>query len=409
MRNAFVFVCALIVGCGGFAADWPQFRGPTAQGLYDGTPLPTEWGKSQNIAWRKPVAGLGWSSPVIAGGRVYLTTAVPDGHNQSLRAICLDAAKGSVIWDKQVFHQDGRTAPPIQAKNSHASPTPLVRDGKLYIHFGHQGTACLDLDGKILWQNRELKYPPVHGNGGSPELVDDVLIFSCDGSSEPFVAGLEAGTGKVRWKTPRTWDSFKKFAFCTPLVIEVNGKKQAVIPGAGGVAAYDPADGKEIWKVLYDGYSNVPRPVFENGVVYVSTGYDSASLLAIRADGKGDVTESNVAWKLRRAVPRNASPLLVNDELYLVSDDGQASCVDAKTGKVHWQERIPGAYSASPLYANGLIYCFNERGLTMVLKASKTFEIVSKNDLGERALASPAAADGALYLRTEKALYRIGK
>src|SRR5262249_753847 len=264
--------------------------------------------------------------------RVYLTTAVPDGINQSLRAICFDAAKGSVIWDKQVFHQDGRTAPPIQSKNSHASPTPLVRDGKIFVHFGHQGTACLDRDGKILWQNRELKYRPVHGNGGSPELVDDVLVFSCDGQTEPFVVGLDAGNGKVRWKTPRSWDSFKKFAFCTPLVIEVGGKKQVVLPGAGGVAAYDPADGAEIWKVHSDGYSNVPRPVFDHGMVFVSPGFDTASLLAIRVDGKGDVTESHVAWKLRRSVPRNVSPLLVNDELFLLSDDGMASCLDAKTG-----------------------------------------------------------------------------
>jgi outer membrane protein assembly factor BamB len=391
------------------AGDWPEFRGPTADGHYSGKELPTKWDAKTNIAWKQPIPGLGWSSPAVVNGKVYLTTATPGDvakPEQSLRAICLDAKTGMPVWDKEVFHQPA-TSPRIQNKNSHASASPLVRDGKLYAHFGHQGTACLDLSGKILWTNRELKYAPVHGNGGSPELVDGVLVVSCDGGSGPFVAGLDAETGTVKWKKERTWESAKTFAFCTPTVIEANGAKQVVVPGAGGVAAYDPKTGDELWKVTYSGYSVVPRPVAGHGLVFVSTSYDAASLLAIRTGGKGDVTDTNIAWTLKQGAPHNPSPLLVGDELYLVSDRGIVSCLDAKTGKVHWQERLQSNFSASPLFGSGNIYFLDERGTTTVVKAAKTFKLVSKNVLGGVTLASLAAADGAIYLRNDTHLYKI--
>jgi outer membrane protein assembly factor BamB len=388
-------------------ADWPQFRGPTAQGIYSGAPLPTEWGAEKNIRWKVSIPGKGWSSPALVGGHVYLTTAVPKGENFSLRALCLNAKTGQVEWDVEVFHQDGRTSPPIHSKNSHASPSPLVEGGRLYVHFGHQGTACLDTSGKVVWKNREIRYAPVHGNGGSPVLVDGLLIFSCDGASHPFVVALDAETGKERWRTPRSWDSVKKFAFCTPIVIEVKGEKQVFLPGAGGAAAYRPRDGSEIWRIRYDGYSVVPRPVFGHGMVYFSTGYDTPSFLAVRVDGQGDVTETHLAWQLRKGAPLNPSPLLVGNELYLVSDQGLASCLDARTGKVYWQERVFGAYTASPLFANSLIYLLNETGVTTVVRAEKQFAIVSRNKINERTLASFAAVEGQLLLRGEESLYSI--
>jgi len=394
------------------AGDWPEFRGPTAQGIYAGKELPTEWQAGKNIAWKKKIPGLGWSSPAVVEGRIYLTTATPGTVSvsaQSLRALCLDAATGNTIWNQEVFKQSA-DAPRIQSKNSHASASPLVYAGKVYIHFGHQGSACLNAaDGKVIWTSRELHYAPVHGNGGSPVLVDGMLIFSCDGASDSLVAGLDAATGAVKWSKPRTWDSQKKFAFCTPLAIAVDDRKQVVLPGAGGVAAYDPSTGNEIWKVHYSGYSVVPRPAFAHGLVFVSTGFDSPSLLAIRVDGQGDVTRSHVAWTIKNGAPRNASPLVVGDELYMVADSGLASCLDAKSGKVHWQERLAGAYSASPLFANDMVYFLSEQGLTTVVKAAKQFEIVARNALSEKTLASCAAADGALYLRTDQHLYRIEK
>lgn len=410
-RHAFVLTLAL-ASClvpQIHADDWPEFRGPTGQGLLLKGKLPTTWSKDKNVVWKRDIPGKGWSSPIVVGGRVYLTTAVPgDGSDQSLRTLCLDAAKGEILWDNEVFHQDGKHAPNIHGKNSHASPTPLLRDGKLFVHFGHQGTACLDLDGKILWRNTSLRYTPVHGNGGSPILVDDLLVFSCDGGDKRIVVALNVADGKVRWKTDRTVEASKNFSFGTPLLIEVDGHKQIVSPGSNVVSALDPADGKEIWRVRYNGYSLIPRPVYGHGLLFICTGYDRPSLLAIRPDGKGDVTDTHVAWKTTKAVAHTPSLLLVGDELYMVSDAGIASCLDARTGKVNWQERIGGNYSASPLFADGKLYFLSEQGTGVVLQAGKEFKLLAKNVLDERSLASPAAADGDLFLRTEKQLYRIG-
>jgi outer membrane protein assembly factor BamB len=412
--RCFLLLSATILLCAGpsGAGDWPEFRGPTGQGTVRDATLPLEWGPDKNVVWKHAIPGLGWSSPVVVAGRVYLTTAVPaagQGGGPSLRVLCLDARSGKENWNVEVL-SPGPKAPRGHTKNSQASPTPIFADGKLYVHFGHMGTACLDADGKVLWRQTKVNYDPVHGNGGSPVLVDGTLVFSCDGADDPFVVGLDAANGKVRWKTARKCDAFKKFAFCTPLVIDVGNKRQVVLPGSHAVCAYDPADGTEIWRVRYEGYSNVPRPVFGHGLVFVCTGYDPpASLLAIRPDGKGDVTETHVAWKVKKAVPLTPSPLLDGDELYLISDDGTASCLDAKTGTVHWSRRLGGRYSASPVLAAGRLYCQSEDSKTVVLKASKTFEELGRSEIGERTLASYAVADGALFLRTETALYRIGE
>jgi outer membrane protein assembly factor BamB len=392
------------------AEDWPEFRGPTGQGIVAGGELPTTWGKDKNIAWKQVIPGRGWSSPVVLGGRIYLTTAVTskDG-DQLLEALCLDAANGKILWEKEIFRQDGKTSPPVHGKNSYASPTPLVRGDRLYVHFGHEGSACLGLNGEVLWRNTSLRYSPVHGNGGSPILVDDLLVFSCDGGDQRFVVALNVADGKVRWKTNRTNDARKKFSFCTPLVIEVQGRKQIISPGSNVVSAFNPADGSEIWHVRYDGYSVVPRPVFGHGLLFISSGFDRPTMLAIRAGGKGDVTDTHVVWESREGAPNTPSPLLVGDELYLVSDNGLASCRDARTGRMHWQERIGGSYSASPLFADGKLYFQSEQGTGVVLRAGTVFKLLARNDLGERSLASPAAADGALFVRTEKHLYRIGR
>jgi outer membrane protein assembly factor BamB len=391
--------------------NWPEFRGPTGQGIVRQGGLPVEWGPSKNVVWKQPIPGKGWSSPVVDARRVYLTSSVPVAdslsHDQSLRALCLDAETGKVRWDREVFHQNGSTAAGIHGKNSHASATPAVYGRRLYVHFGHQGTACLDLSGKILWRNTSLKYHPVHGNGGSPIVVDGALVFSCDGSDKRFVAALDCDNGKVLWTTDRTGEVHKKFSFSTPLVITVNGKKQVVSSGSNVVAAYDPGTGREIWRVRYDGYSVVPRPVYGHGLVFVCTGYEDAGLLAIRPDGAGDVTDTHVAWQTRKAAPHTPSPLLVGDELYMVADAGIASCLDAATGRVHWQRRIGGTYSASPVFAGGKVYFQSEQGTGVVLTAGKQFKLLARNALGERTLASYAAADGALFIRTEEYLYRI--
>ena len=390
--------------------NWPEFRGPTGQGLYAGKHLPLEWSATKNVAWKQAIPGKGWSSPVIFNGRIFLTSAVPEGTGtgafQSLRALCLEAGTGKILWDKEVIREEA-TAPGIHGKNSHASPTPITDGTNLYVHFGHEGVACLSLEGAILWTNRDLSYQPVHGNGGSPVLSSGKLIFSCDGVDQQFVVALDCSSGKVVWKTPRESSSSQKFSFHTPLIIDVEGKKQLVSAGSGVVNAYDVDTGREIWRVRHGGYSVVPRPVFGHGLVFICTGFNVPDLLAIRPNGQGDITDTNVAWKTRRSVPTDPSPLLVGDEIYFVSDAGTACCLDAKTGKQLWQERLGGSYSASPTFGAGRIYFLAEDGQTVVVEAGTKFKVLARNKLEERALASPAAADGALFIRTEKQLFRI--
>jgi outer membrane protein assembly factor BamB len=412
-RLALLALPALLLAAPARGEDWPEFRGPTGAGLYSGR-LPNVWTETHNVTWKQAIPGSGWSSPVVADGHVYLTAAVPvegeggSGKDQSLKALCLDAAGGKVLWQQEVFRQDAAKAPPIHGKNSHASPTPLLSGGQLFVHFGHQGTACLDAaTGKVLWRNTSLRYQPVHGNGGSPILAGDALVFSVDGASERFVVALDRGTGKVLWKTDRDTPVGKKFSFGTPLLITVNGQKEVISPGSNVVGAYDPATGKEVWHVRYEGYSVIPRPVYGHGLVFLSTGFDSPVLLAIRPDGTGDVTDTHVAWRMRKNAPLTPSPLLVGDELYTLSDGGVLSCLDARTGRVHYQQRLGGTYSASPLFADGKIYVQSEDGTGTVVKAGRQFEELAHNPLEERSLASFAAADGALFIRTAKHLYRI--
>ena len=240
-------------------ADWPQFRGPTGQGLAASANPPTEWGPDANVAWKADVPGAGWSSPVVAGGRVFLTTAVPNGEDQSLRALCLDASTGKTVWDREVFRQDAATAPKIHKKNSHASPTPAADGDRVYVHFGHMGTACLTAaDGATVWANRELTYKPVHGNGGSPVVFGDKVYVLIDGPGRRELAAFDKLTGKVLWEAARTQPAKRAFSFCTPLVTEVAGTTTVIAPGSDVVNGFDPETGKELWAVTYDGYSVVP-------------------------------------------------------------------------------------------------------------------------------------------------------
>jgi len=388
------------------ASDWPQFRGPDGNGHSSAKNLPLTWDGTKNVQWKVEVAGKGWASPSLHNSRLYLTTAEEAGGNLSLRALSMDAASGKQLWSTEVI-----VTPPVKhhAKNSQASPTPIVDGDRIYVHFGHYGTACLDLAGKVVWKQTELKYSPVHGNGGSPILAGNALIFSCDGGSDPFVVALDKANGKVLWKVKRETTAKRNFSFSTPTLITVKGQQQLITPGSGVVCALDPKTGAELWRCRYgEGYSVIPKPVFGHGMVYLSSGYDKPVLHAIRVDGKGDVTDTHIAWKLEKGAPHTPSALLVGDELYVVSDAGIASCLDAKTGTVHWSERVGGNYSASPVLADGKIYLQNETGTGVVLKPGKTFEKLAENALGEKTLASYAVTDGALFIRSEKNLYRIG-
>lgn len=389
------------------AGNWPQFRGPTGQGQSDEQNLPVEWGPEKNVTWQVEVPGEGWSSPIYWENRIYLTAAVqmdsakPD--DRQLTALCLDATDGKTIWSEIVFDRLLADTQRIHGKNSHASPTPLTDGRHLFVHFGTQGTACLTLDGDIVWKNRELRYRPTHGSGNSPILLDDLLFINCDGSDVQFAAALETKTGKIRWKKKRPPLSGKKgFSFGTPLAIELDGQTQIVSPAAEHVVAYDPADGSELWRFGHEGYSLIVRPVFGHGLVFVSTGYDEATFCALRP---GPVVE--VAWKTEKAAPHTPSPVLVGDEIYFVSDRGVGTCADARTGRVHWVERLGGNFSASPVHAGGLLYFQNEDGGTVVVRPGTTYDEVARNSLPGRTLASYAIADESIFLRTDTHLYRI--
>jgi outer membrane protein assembly factor BamB len=394
------------------AADWPQFRGPAGDGHAAATNLPATWDETTNVAWKSEIPGKGWSSPSLFQDRIYLTTAVPadladaDGGALSLRALAIDATSGRIVWNVEVLRQDAG-APKIHNKNSHASPTPLITDGRVYVHFGHQGTACLDLSGNVIWKNTEHRYEPVHGNGGSPVLIDGLLIFSCDGAENPYVVALDAATGAEQWRFARPTDAESQFSFSTPAMITVNGQKQVISPGSNVVNALEPATGREIWRVRYDGYSVIPKPVFGHELVFIGTGYNAPTVMAIRVDGSGDVTDTHVAWTLKQGAPHTPSLLLVDDELYVVSDKGVATCVDAATGREHWHERIGGGYSASPLFADGKIYIQSEDGPAIVLRPGKMFDRLADAGFAERTLASYAVGDSALFIRTEKNLRRV--
>ncbi len=406
--------------CAGLPArgeDWPEFRGPTGQGISTAKGVPTRWSPTQNVVWKSAIAGSGWSSPVVIGELIYLTTAVPVGGadtpeaDRSLRVVCLNARDGKSVWDKEVFVQKSGEAPKIHKKNSHASPTVVANEGKIYAHFGHQGTACLDgTTGDIVWATREFGYQPVHGNGGSPVVVDDLLIFNADAAQSPAVIALEKSTGKLKWKFARESEAQRKFSFSTPLAIEVGGARQLITAGSGVVNALEPQTGKEIWRASYgQGYSVVPRPIFSHGLIFLSSGYDSPIALAIKPDGKGDVTATHIAWQITKRAPHNPSMVIAGDHLYMVADNGILSCIEPKTGKVLWEERTTGPISASLLVAGGNLYLQDEAGLGVVVKPGRMHQIVARNDLKERSLATPSVIATDLLIRTQGTLYRIGK
>ena len=347
--------------------------------------------------------GRGWSSPVVAHGRVWITTAVTTGRDASLRLIAFDLGSGQPTLDVELFRV--RNAELLNPKNSHASPTPVVADDRIYVHFGSEGTAAVTLDGTIAWKARQ-RCQTQHGSGGSPIAYEGLVISTCDGIDAAYVVALDGRSGKVRWKTWRRqpWSQ----VYATPLVIRVGDTDQLVSPAAFYAAAYEPATGKEIWRVGYaDGFSNVPRPVFARGLVFITTGFQQPSLLAVRPDGRGDVSRSHVVWRLARGVPHTSSPLVAGDQLYMISDQGIATCVDVRSGDVVWQHRVGGGFSASPLLAGGLIYMPSEDGATTVIRPGAAYQPVAVNRLDGPILASMAVSDKALFVRTAENLYRI--
>jgi len=406
------FVSLLSLPCaGGDADNWPQFRGPTSDGRAVGGDLPLKWSEKENIRWKTRIHDCGHSSPVVWGDQVWVTTATEDGKH--LFAVCCDRATGRIIHDVEVF-EVGKPEN-INSLNTYATPTPVIEEGRIYVHFGTYGTACLDTaSGKKLWERADLHCTHIQGPASSPILFDNLLILDFAGGDVQFLTALEKTTGKTVWMKNRSEDLSKlgspllRKGHCTPILIDVAGHPQMISPASHAAYAYDPATGDELWKVLHEGDSVVSRPLFGHGLVFFVTGFSHEEFQAVRPAGHGDVTRTQVAWKITEGVPRKTSPVLIGDCLCLLQDDGALTCVDATTGKVLWQQRLAGQFAASPVTSADHIYCFDQRGKTTVLTAGSNHPPLAVNQLDEGCFASPAAVDGSLFLRGKHHLYRIG-
>lgn len=402
------------------ADNWPQFRGPDGTGHSDAKDLPTEWSETKNIVWKTPIHDRGWSSPVIFGKQVWLTSASKDG--KQLFALCLDKDTGKLIRDIKLFD----VAQPQYAHpfNTYASPTPVIEQGRVYITFGSPGTAAIDTKTfKVIWERRDFECNHFRGSGSSPVIFRDMLLMHFDGSDHQFVVALDKRTGKTIWRTERSIDfqdldkngkpaaegDLRK-AFSTPHVEQINGRWEMISLGAKAAYGYDPFTGKELWRVEERGqHSASTRPVLGFGMIFYPTGFSNGQLYAVRTGGNGLLTDSHVAWRVKRGASNKPSILLIDDLIYMIGDTGIATCVEAKTGEIVWQQRVGGEYSASPVFADGKIWMFSEEGKTTVLKPGRTFEKVAENNLDEGFLASPAIAGKAFFLRTRTHLYRIEK
>ncbi len=389
---------------------WPQFRGPGGNGHSDATGLPLRWSETENVRWKTALHDRGWSSPVIWGDQIWMTTALASGHQ--MFALCVDRNTGKIVHDIKLFDIEKPGFCPHL--NSYASPTPAIEQARVYLHFGSYGTVCLDSKtGETLWSRRDLPCDHWRCPGSSPILHGDLLFVTFEGFDTQYVVALDKKTGKTVWKKDRGYDyrdnsngDIKK-AFSTPQVVRFGGRELLISPSAAATSAYDPRTGEELWRVRHGGMNAAARPLFGHGMVYVATGGGGWQLFAVRPDGNGDVTDSHVAWKFNRGVPSRASQLLVDDLIYMVSNGGVATCVEAKTGQSVWKDRLGEDYCASPLYVGGRIYFFSQQGTATVIKPGRKFKVLAVNKLDEGCMASPAVVGKSLFLRTKTHLYRI--
>ena len=393
---------------------WTQFRGPNGQGHSEAKGLPLTWSETEHVKWKTEIPGEGWSSPVVADGKVWMTTALEDG--KSLHAVSCDLASGKLLCDVEVFRND--LVPPKHRRNSYASPTPVIEGDRVYVHFGSMGTACLSAkDGTKLWENREFIIDTQNGPGGSPALWRDRLIFSCDGTDQQFSVALDKMTGKVLWKEGRSktadFNEAKRptdmrKAYGTPVVFTLDGRPQILTTAAERLYAQDPETGKEIWWLDHTGFSNVPLVVGDGRTLLLCTSFNKAEIWAVRGgDAKGDVSKTHVLWRQNAGAPAQSSPLLIGERVYMVSDSGIASCLDVKDGRIVWKKRLGSDYAASPFFADGRIYFWGADGLCTVVAPKDEFEILAKNELAGGFMATPAIAGRAFIVRTKTHLYRI--
>ncbi len=405
-------------------AQWPQFRGPSGDGRAVGannhspSGLPIRWSEQENIRWKTAIPYRGWSTPVVMEGQVWLTTATVDGHD--FFVVCVDADSGKIRLQEKLFHAD-HPEPLGNPLNCYASPSPVIEPGRVYVHFGSYGTAALDTKtGAVLWQRTDLPCRHYRGPGSSLLLFENLLILTMDGVDIQYLVALDKETGRTVWKTDRTaeWNDLDtdgkpkdegdlRKAYATPLIVTVDGRTQMLSVGAKALYGYEPASGRELWKIPNPAFSGAASPIYGNGIAYMITGFGKTELFAIRLDGSGNVTGKSIIWKTAGLVPQIPSPVLVDDLLFMINDAGVLTCLEAASGKQVWRERLKGSFSASLLYADGHVYCFSREGVTTVFQAARKYEVLATNVLDSGFMASPAVSGKALFLRTKEHLYRI--
>ncbi|HKS37578.1 MAG TPA: PQQ-binding-like beta-propeller repeat protein [Verrucomicrobiae bacterium] len=387
------------------AENWPTWRGPRGDGTSSEKNVPIHWSATSNSLWKAELPGIGHASPIIWGDRIFTVTALTDSQDRVL--LCLDRQRGAILWKRTIIHS------PLERKhslNSYASSTPVTDGQQVYTAFLDQNemvVAAYDFAGNRKWQVRPGPFASVHGFCSSPVLFGDKVIVNGDHDGDSYLVALDRETGKTLWKTPR---QNKTRSYCAPLVRELGGRTQVVLSGDKSVASYDPNDGKLHW--IIDGPTDqfVASPVYSPKVdlLFITGGYPDHHILAIKPDGRGNVTKTHIVWRTNKGVAYVPSPIIEGDYFLIVSDSGVAHCFEAATGKLFWQERM-GEHHASLVSANGLVYFLNDDGVTRVVKPGPDFQLIAQNEIGEKCFASPAISEGQLFLRGEQSLFCVGR
>ena len=400
---------------------WPEFRGLNSNGIVTGTRgLPLKWSETQNIVWKTAINGRAWSSPVIAEGKIWLTNATKDGKEMS--AVCLNAKSGEILHSVPLF-SNTLVEPLGNSINGYGSPSPVIEQGRVYVHFGSYGTAAINTsNGNVLWKRTDLPCRHFRGPGSSPVLYNDLLILTMDGIDVQYLVALDPVSGKTVWKTDRStkWTDIEpggkirgggdlRKAYTTPTFTKVGNETIMISPGAKACFAYNPTNGKELWHITYTGYSNASRTVISDGHALINTGYGKPHLVSLKLDpqARGDITKSHIVWDIFKRVPKRSSPIVVGKQLYMTTDEGILSCIDLNSGKELWSDRLRGHFSASPIMADGRIYFFSEMGYCYVINPGKSFQLLASNKLDDSFMASPAVAGKAIYARGKAHIYRI--
>lgn len=427
LRSALLSFC-ITIPLAPIAADWPDRHGPTLDGrvpMGDADNLPTHWNESENIAWSTKLHDEGHSSPVVAGGKVWLTSATKDGKRQYV--IAVDENNGKIIHDALLFENDEvESLGGAVGFNNYAAPTCALGEDSVFVHFGSYGTAKLDAQtAAVIWQRRDLECRHYRGPGSSPLLVDGRLILTFDGVDQQYTTALDSKTGETLWRTDRTTDygdldetgqpkregDLRK-AYCTPGIAELNGRKQLLSVGSRAMQSYDLETGKELWTIRHGQYNAALRPLWlpDQNLVILNTGSRGARLIAVRLDETttGDVTDTHVVWSRDKGNPRFAKPIYHEGRLYQNTDNGVLACIDAVTGEQIWKGRIKGNYRSSPILAGEHIYFFSEEGRCSILKTGDEFEEVAVSEVDSMGTtACPAVCNDAIFVRGKSHLFKI--